>query len=173
MGIVAAVSFLFAGCVITACPHKVLALNLDPVADAEDDLRPEYDFSQLKRVPVEQRHRRPRVQPSIEQIDLTSSFPEFDEIPDGFEWCEDKASANYRKHGVTFNEASTVFDDQLAVVVYDPDHSDDEDRYLIIGHSARGRLLIVSHTDREDGTRIISARECVRSERRRFENGDF
>ena len=66
-----------------------------------------------------------------------------------FEWDELKATRNLVKHGVTFQEAATVFGDPLALTVSDPDHSDDEDRFLTFGHSSEGNLLVVSHTDRE------------------------
>lgn len=90
-----------------------------------------------------------------------------------FEWDEDKAAANERKHGVTFTDAITVFADPLSLTGYDPDHSDDEDRYITMGMSADGRLLIVSHTDRGDSIRIISAREANRAERKDYEDGNF
>jgi uncharacterized DUF497 family protein len=138
----------------------------------EDDLRPEYDLAALVRVPPEKVRRRRR--PSPEQLEHTSAFPDFEESPPpGFEWDTNKAASNFDKHGVTFNEASTVFDDALAGLRYDPDHSQEEERYLLIGRSARGRLLIVSHTDRDEGTRIISAREATPRERRSYENGDL
>ena len=66
-----------------------------------------------------------------------------------FEWDEEKASANLEKHGVSFEEAKTVFADPLYVDFYDPDHSNDEHRYIIIGESQQGRLLLVSYTERE------------------------
>lgn len=90
-----------------------------------------------------------------------------------FEWDDDKAAANERKHGVAFTEAMTVFADTLALTGYDPDHSDDEDRYLTMGQSADGRLLVVSHTDRGENIRIISARVASRVERRDYEDGNF
>ncbi|MEI6328643.1 MAG: BrnT family toxin [Pseudanabaena sp. ELA645] len=80
-----------------------------------------------------------------------------------FEWDKNKATKNFSKHGVSFNEAGTVFDD--------PHHSDDEDRYLIVGASNRGRLLIVSYTERRDSIRIISTREVTRAEREVYEEG--
>jgi uncharacterized DUF497 family protein len=92
---------------------------------------------------------------------------------DDFEWDDDKARSNFQKHGVTFGEAATVFVDELAVVFPDPDHSLDEDRYLVIGVSATGRTLIVSHTDRENRIRIISAREANRREQKGYEDGTF
>ena len=68
-----------------------------------------------------------------------------------------KARVNHRKHGVTFEEASTVFADPLAVTIHDPVHSDEEDRYITLGESQRQRLLVVVFTDRDDRIRIISA----------------
>ncbi len=88
-----------------------------------------------------------------------------------FEWNPDKAKSNLRKHGVLFHEASTVFKDPLSVTFPDPEHSYDEERYVIIGLSSANRILIVSHTDRADRVRIISAREATRNERRFYENG--
>ena len=76
-----------------------------------------------------------------------------------------KAAANKRKHGISFDEAATVFADTLAFVFPDQDHSEDETRFLIIGMSETGRILVVSHTDRDERTRIISAREAIRKER--------
>jgi uncharacterized DUF497 family protein len=86
-----------------------------------------------------------------------------------FEWDDDKAARNLDKHRVEFGEASTVFSDPLSMTFPDPDHSIDEDRYIIIGTSDRGRVLIVSHTDREDRIRIISARKATRHERKAYE----
>ena len=86
-----------------------------------------------------------------------------------FEWDADKAFANERKHGVSFEEASTVFQDPLASTIYDPDHSVDEDRYLSLGQSGKNRLLVVSFTDRDDSIRIISARAASRRERKKYE----
>ena len=86
-----------------------------------------------------------------------------------FEWDPNKAEINLRKHGVSFAEAGTVFGDELAITVPDPDHSDDENRYITIGWSNRRRLLIVSHTDRDDKIRIISARELTPRERKTYE----
>lgn len=88
-----------------------------------------------------------------------------------FEWDEEKATANLTKHGVSFEEAKTVFDDSLYVDFYDPDHYFDEHRYIIIGESHQGRLLIVSYTERDKVTRLISAREVTRSEREIYEEG--
>jgi uncharacterized protein len=85
------------------------------------------------------------------------------------EWDKDKATSNQSKHGVSFEEAKTVFDDPLYVDFYDPDHSEYEERYLIVGESNRGRLLIVSYTERGDSMRLISAREVTRTEREVYE----
>ena len=90
-----------------------------------------------------------------------------------FEWDETKAEANEQKHGVTFVEAMTVFADPLSVTGYDPRHADDEDRFLTMGTSVEGRLLVVSHMDRGDTIRIISARAANRRERRDYEDGNF
>lgn len=90
-----------------------------------------------------------------------------------FEWDDDKAASNEVKHGVSFIEAETVFADPLALTGYDPDHSEEEDRYITMGTSLEGRLLVISHTDREDRVRIISAREATRRERKDYEDGSF
>jgi len=86
-----------------------------------------------------------------------------------FEWDEEKAAANLAKHGVSFGEAMSVFDDALYVDFYDPDHSLNEHRYIIIGESQQRRLLIVSYTERDDAIRLIGAREVTRSERETYE----
>ena len=86
-----------------------------------------------------------------------------------FEWDAQKAEENLKKHGAAFEEALTVFADPLANVFDDPDHSGDERRELIIGHSAGQRLLIVSFTERGRRTRIIGAREATARERRDYE----
>lgn len=89
-----------------------------------------------------------------------------------FEWEPAKAAENLRKHrGVTFEEASTVFDDPFAVTMSDPEHSEGEERYLKLGYSTRQRLLVVSYTERQERTRIISARQATRTERRIYEEG--
>jgi len=87
-----------------------------------------------------------------------------------FEWESNKAAANLSKHGVPFDEAKTIFDDPLYVDFYDPDHSYDEHRYIIIGQSQRGRLLVVSYTEREHVIRLISARKTTRREREAYES---
>ena len=86
-----------------------------------------------------------------------------------FEWDRAKAQRNLRKHGVPFGEAVTVFYDSLAVTFDDPDHSAGEPRLITIGYSARGRLLIVAHTERGAAVRIISARRATARERERHE----
>lgn len=86
-----------------------------------------------------------------------------------FEWDGRKATENLKKHGVAFEEALSVFADPLARIFDDPDHSDDEQRELIIGHSAKQRLLIVSFTERAPRTRIIGAREATARERSDYE----
>ena len=88
-----------------------------------------------------------------------------------YEWDQEKGTSNLEKHGVSFEEAATVFSDPLYVDFYDPDHSVDEHRYLIMGQSTAGRLLIVSYTDRDDLVRLISAREVTASERKLYEEG--
>ena len=89
-----------------------------------------------------------------------------------FEWNPDKANSNLKKHDVSFNEASTIFNDPLSVTFPDPDHSYGEERYVIIGLSNNNRILIVNHTDRADRIRIISAREATRNEKRFYEDGE-
>ena len=74
-----------------------------------------------------------------------------------FEWNRDKGSSNLRKHRVSFDEAVTVFYDPMAATFEDPDHSAVEHRSITVGYSARNRLLVVSHTDRGNGVRLISA----------------
>ena len=81
-----------------------------------------------------------------------------------------KANANLRKHGVSFLEASEVFNDPLSDTFDDPDHSYDEQRFIIVGATRQGRLLFVSFTENEDALRIISAREMTRQERDEYEN---
>lgn len=87
-----------------------------------------------------------------------------------FEWDDQKAEYNFHKHGVAFPEAATVFSDPLVITFADPDHSQDEDRFIVLGTSAEGRLLMVAHTDRGDRIRIISARTLKPKERRLYES---
>jgi uncharacterized DUF497 family protein len=86
-----------------------------------------------------------------------------------FEWDLEKASQNFRKHKVSFNEAATVFGDSLGVTACDPDRSAEEHRYITVGLSDRGRLLMVAYAERRGRIRIISARRLTRSERRAYE----
>jgi len=88
-----------------------------------------------------------------------------------FEWDAAKATSNEHRHGVGFMEAATCFLDSNQVAFYDPDHSDDEDRDVLIAHSARGRLLMVVSTLRGEKIRIISAREATRQEARDYAQG--
>lgn len=86
-----------------------------------------------------------------------------------FEWGEGKAAKNLKKHAVSFKEAATVLGDPLSITFNDPYYSIDEQRYITIGTSERGRVLIVAHTDRDDRTRIISARKATKKERKFYE----
>ena len=87
-----------------------------------------------------------------------------------FEWYTEKALSNSKRHHVTFEEASTAFSDSLALTIDDPLHSDDEQRFVLIGRSYRNRLLVVIHTERGDNIRIISARKATRKERAYYES---
>lgn len=89
-----------------------------------------------------------------------------------FEWNPDKAAVNLKKHGISFEEAATVFNDPLSVTFPDPDHSFGESRYVIIGLSRFGQLLVVAHTDRREKVRIISTRKATRQEKRFYEEGN-
>ena len=86
-----------------------------------------------------------------------------------FEWDPEKAESNARKHGVTFDEASTVFGDPLGLLMPDPDHSLNEKRYVVLGMSNKQRLLVVAFAERPPRTRLISARRAAPRERRRYE----
>lgn len=88
-----------------------------------------------------------------------------------FEWDTKKSSTNERKHGVSFNEAATVFGDPLAISFSDPYHSIKECRFLVFDLSRSNRILVVSYTERKGTVRIISAREVTRYERRIYEDG--
>lgn len=88
-----------------------------------------------------------------------------------FEWDSEKARRNLAKHGVSFEEAATAFADPLSITRFDPDHSDDEDRFLLLGATQAGCLVVVAHTDRNDSIRIISARMASRRERRTYASG--
>ena len=86
-----------------------------------------------------------------------------------FEWDREKATSNLSKHGVSFEEAVTVFYDPLAATFPDPDHSPGEHRFLTVGYSSSGRLLVVCHTERRASVRLISGRRTTRRERNRHE----
>ncbi|MBA4417772.1 MAG: hypothetical protein C0392_07665 [Syntrophus sp. (in: bacteria)] len=88
-----------------------------------------------------------------------------------FEWDPKKAATNLKKHGVTFQEAATVFGDPLSITFYDPDHYVNEERQMTFGLSLQKRFIIVSHTQRKDRTRIINARLMDRKERVIYEEG--
>ena len=87
-----------------------------------------------------------------------------------FSWDEGKNRENLRKHGISFEEASTAFSDENARLKHDPDHSQDEDRFILLGFSAKLRLIVVSHVYRQDGQqiRIVSARKATRNERKQY-----
>ena len=88
-----------------------------------------------------------------------------------YEWDPAKAAANLKKHGVSFEEAASIFLDALALTFWDPDHSEEEEREITIGRSAEQRILFVAHTARDDRIRIISARQATSQERRQYEEG--
>jgi uncharacterized DUF497 family protein len=90
-------------------------------------------------------------------------------MPLTFEWDEEKDLSNRKKHGISFDETKTVFNDPRSITIADEDHSDDEDRYIDIGISSRGRLIVVSYTDRGSNIRIISSRKATKSERKAYE----
>jgi uncharacterized DUF497 family protein len=86
-----------------------------------------------------------------------------------FEWNKNKAKKNFKIHGISFDEACSAFKDTLSLTIYDPLHSDDEDRFIVIGNSIDNRLLVVVHTERRDKIRIISARKATKHERKQYE----
>jgi uncharacterized DUF497 family protein len=86
-----------------------------------------------------------------------------------FEWDPRKATANIKKHGVSFDEASTVFGDPLSLLMTDPQHSEDEQRFLVMGMSVQVRLLVVAFAERPPRTRLITARPATRQERTKYE----
>ncbi|MBI2891677.1 MAG: BrnT family toxin [Nitrospirae bacterium] len=86
-----------------------------------------------------------------------------------FDWDANKAESNLRKHGVSFEEASTVFGDSLALLMKDPDHSIEDDRYVLLGMSTHKKLLVVAFAERPPLTRLISARRATGTERRKYE----
>jgi len=89
-----------------------------------------------------------------------------------FEWNPTKAAGNLAKHGVAFDEAKTVFEDPMLITFIDDEHSVDEERYITLGISGRGRLLVVAHTERERRIRIISARKATKKEVSYYEKAD-
>jgi uncharacterized DUF497 family protein len=88
-----------------------------------------------------------------------------------FEWDADKANRNVEKHRVSFEEAATVFDDPMFITFIDDEHSIDEERYITIGLSSRGRLLVLAHADRKDRVRIICARRATKKEEQFYAEG--
>jgi uncharacterized protein len=90
-------------------------------------------------------------------------------MPLRFAWDAAKAKANQRKHGVSFGEAATAFEDPLSITVPDPDHSTGDDRFILIGRSRQERLVVVAHVERDETIRIISARAASRRERTAYE----
>ena len=86
-----------------------------------------------------------------------------------FEWHPNKAKKNIETHGISFDEASTAFRDTLSLTIYDPQHSEQEDRFILIGNSYKKRLLVVVHTERGNSIRLISARKAIEQERKQYE----
>ncbi|HPG41851.1 MAG TPA: BrnT family toxin [bacterium] len=86
-----------------------------------------------------------------------------------FEWDQKKAQQNLIKHGVTFEEARTAFRDDMSITISDPLHSEDEERFILLGYSEKNRLIVVVHTDRQNQIRIISARRASKNERIQYE----
>lgn len=91
------------------------------------------------------------------------------EVDLDFEWDEDKAAANLKKHKISFEEAKTVFADPFSITIDDPKHSVDEHRFIDIGASSSGKILVVSYTEREQKTRLINCRKAIKSEREIYE----
>jgi len=89
-----------------------------------------------------------------------------------FEWDTNKAQLNLKNHGISFDEASTAFRDLLSQTIYDPLHSEDEERFVLIGQSIQGRLLVIVHTERGNRIRIISAKLATKKERFRYEENE-
>ena len=87
-----------------------------------------------------------------------------------FQWNEKKSNSNYRKHGITFEEAKTIFNDPFAITIPDPDHSISEQRYIDLGFSINNRLLVVWYTERNNCIRIIGSRKATNSERKEYED---
>ena len=89
-----------------------------------------------------------------------------------FEWDPQKAESNLRKHGISFDEASSAFADVFSITIQDPLHSETEDRFILLGHSCKARLVVVVHIERGDRIRIISARRATFSERSTYEKNE-
>ena len=89
-----------------------------------------------------------------------------------FEWDDDKALSNLRKHSVSFEEGATIFNDPMVATIADPDHSTKEERYISIGISVQDRLLVVVHTEREERIRLISCRKATGAERKFYETNE-
>ena len=87
-----------------------------------------------------------------------------------FEWDTNKARKNIKTHDISFDEASTAFKDTLSLTIHDPLHSDEEDRFTLIGNSVKNRLLVIVHTERGNKIRIISARKATKKERKQYED---
>ena len=94
-------------------------------------------------------------------------------VDDEFEWDDDKDETNRRKHGVSFEEAKSIFKDPLAITIDDPEHSDYEERSVTVGRTFFDDVYVIVHTDREDRIRIISARPATNAERRKYMNEKF
>jgi len=90
-----------------------------------------------------------------------------------FEWHEEKANENFKKHGVSFEEAKSIFNDPLSLTIADPEHSVAEDRYIDIGLSANKQILVVVYTERGSNIRIISCRKATKAERRSYERKEL
>ena len=86
-----------------------------------------------------------------------------------FEWDDEKAINNLKKHDVSFQEGATIFNDPLIATIFDPDHSESEERYISMGISVQGRLLVVIHTERGERIRLISCRRATSAERKTYE----
>lgn len=87
-----------------------------------------------------------------------------------FAWDDEKAESNLKKHGVSFDEGATIFNDPGVATISDPDHSEDEERYISIGKSVIRRILTVIHTYRKERIRLISARKATKAEKKNYEN---
>ncbi len=93
-------------------------------------------------------------------------------MPLTFEWDQSKSERNETEHGITFDEAKTVFNDPFAITIDDPDHSYSEYRFIDIGFSSKGEVLVVWYTERNENIRIIGCRKATRSERKKHEGRD-